>query len=180
VRIAILDARMPAAADAEGLAERLRAALEEHGHATEIVRIPFIATAADDVVAQTLAMRLIHLENVERAIGLSFPARHVPHGDKLAWLVHEDCGAPLRAGAAADRRVRAAVRAADRAFLGEARRLYTGCAATSRRLRREVGLEAQVLPPPAPTRDAGARRCDGACEHAPGVSWETVVAELTR
>ena len=152
---------------AEQLAEWLADALRERGHEAEIVRIPFAWREPDEVLSSMLAARLIRVPNVDRVIGLKFPAYYVPHEDKVLWLLHqfrqahELWGTPhsgLRQDRAG-RRVRDAVRIADSEYLTEARRIYTNSAVVGERLSRSTGLASEVLFPP--LRDPESYYCDG-------------------
>ena len=113
-----------------------------------------------------LAVRLIRLANVDRAIALGFPSYFLPHGDKVIWLLHrfrqayEGWDAPRHElpHTALGRHVRTAVRAADRAYLAEATRIYAPSASTRHRLRSQLGLASDVLYPP--LRDQQLYRCD--------------------
>ncbi len=152
---------------AELLAEWLADALRERGHEAVIVRVPFAWREPDEVLSSMLAARLVRVPNVDRVIGLKFPAYYVPHDDKVLWLLHqfrqahELWGTP-HSGLRDDRpgrRVRDAVRVADSEYLAEARRIFTNSAVVGERLRRSTGLPSEVLFPPLP--DPEAYRCEG-------------------
>jgi glycosyltransferase involved in cell wall biosynthesis len=175
VRLAVLDARAPFEPQpADPLAERLCRALREHGHAAELVHIPFSESPPERVVDQLLAIRLLHLENVDRAIALGFPAHHIEHHDKVVWLVRLFGERSACARGAVERHVREAVRAADRAHLPQATRIHAGSARARARLREDTGLGADVLLPP--LRHPGVYRCDAYGDHllALGpIAWDT-------
>jgi glycosyltransferase involved in cell wall biosynthesis len=167
MRIAVVDTQtLFASGPLDWLADRLCEALQQHGHPTELVRIPFCHTPPELVVDQMLAVRLMRLENVDRAIALSFPACFLPHDDKVVWLLrqfrqaYERLGAPRQElpNTALGRSVRSAVHAADRAYLAEATRIHTPSAVASRQLSHRSGLTSDVLYPP--LRNPDSYRCD--------------------
>ena len=167
MRVAVINSQTPfMSGRAERLADDLCEALARHGHSTELVRIPFACTPVEAVVDQMLAVRLVRLDNTDRAIALSFPSYFVPHDDKVVWLQRQFRPAYEPDGAAdagrsrtpAARNVCSAVREADRSYLGEATRLHTDSAARSDRLRRDLGLSSELLY--APLCDPDVYRCD--------------------
>jgi hypothetical protein len=174
VKIAVVDSQTLFGSSGDTwLAARLAEALREHGHLAQLVRIPFSDAATQAVVDQMLAVRLIHLENVDRVIGLGFPAYFVAHDDKIVWMLRDPDDLPGTARQALSdttlgRSVRAAVLAAERAYLGEARRIYVRSSSAGERLNDYLGLPSQFLAPPLRDADASAS------------SWEGVVGELTR
>ena len=151
MRVAVLEPQAPLRSDdAAGLAARLCQALREHGHDVELIRIPFCEELGERVVEQMLAVRLVNLDHVDRAVALRFPAYLLPHEDRVVWL-QERASAP--AGA-----IGVSVRAAERSYLAEAARVYAGSSLAARELARDSGLLASVLY--APLWDGGDYRCD--------------------
>jgi hypothetical protein len=147
----VLEPQLPLRADDEAeLAERLCEALHEHGHDVELIRIPFREERGERVVEQMLAVRLINLDNVDRAIALRFPAYLLPHRDRVVWLSR-------RAQASAGE-LGASIRAAERSYLAEAARVHAVSALAARELVLDTGLAASVLY--APLRDPRAYRCE--------------------
>jgi hypothetical protein len=150
VKVAVLDRQTPfRCGDGEALAARLCEALREHGHASELIRIPFRSDRPATVVDQMLAARLVHLDNVDRAVALRFPAYLLAHDRRVVWLPPRHDG--RHDSLPAD--VRTAVRAAQRAHLGEAARLHARSALAARALARDSGLDAGVLYAPLPEAD---------------------------
>ena len=167
MKIAVLDSQTVLSPRRDGLlAGRLCEALAEHGHSAALIRIPFSERSPQTVVDQMLAVRLLHLHNVDRVVGLGFPAYLIPHGEKVVWMLREFREAYDRWGTAGQglpntplgRSVRASVLAADQEYLGEAQRIYVRSSGAGRRLTDYTGLQSQVLHPP--LRDPGAFRCD--------------------
>jgi glycosyltransferase involved in cell wall biosynthesis len=168
VNIAILNNQAPfVRGGAELLADALREKLVEHGHAAEVIRIPFRWHPPEVVPDHIVAARLLALGNVDHVIALKFPAYLVRHSSKKLWLLHQFRQAyDLYGTALGDipvtpegEAVRDAVRRADDAYLREASAIYTNSAVTSDRLRRFNGLDSTVLHPP--LSDTGGYRSDG-------------------
>jgi glycosyltransferase involved in cell wall biosynthesis len=136
--------------DGAELAERLCEALDEHGHEVELIRIPFREELGERVLEQMLAVRLVNLDNVERAVALRFPAYLLPHEGRVVWLQQR---ALARGG-----ELGASVRAAERRYLAEAARVHATSALAARELARDTGLWAPVLYEP--LREDGAYRCE--------------------
>lgn len=167
MRVAVVNTHTPfEPGRADWVADRLCEALQDHGHATDLVRIPFCQEPPEQIVDQMLAVRLIRLANVDRTIALGFPSYFVPHRDKIVWLLSQfrpayDGGGEPRhelPHTAIGRHVRSAVQAADHAYLTEATRIYAPSTAVRHRLRGQLGLASEVLYPP--LRDAQLYRCD--------------------
>jgi glycosyltransferase involved in cell wall biosynthesis len=147
---------------AEILAERLTEELAKRGHEADLVTIPFKWYPGARVLSQALLWRLLDLDEVDGrpvdlVIGTKFPSYVVRHPRKVVWLVHQfrqayeldrtDLG--QYGESAEDRATRRAVQRLDRVALGEARKLFAISANVAERLRRSLGLEAEVvLPPP--------------------------------
>lgn len=138
MRVAVLDSQVPFHPDAgDELAGALCGALREHGHEAELIRLPFRADPPERVVEQMLAVRLVNLDNVDRAVALRFPAYLLAHGHRAVWLQRRAPALPAAAARSA--------RAAERAFLDEADRLYAPSALSARELASDTGLRAAVL-----------------------------------
>jgi glycosyltransferase involved in cell wall biosynthesis len=157
MRIAILNNWVPfLRGGAEYLAEGLPAKLREYGHEAILVRLPYSWHPPERVVEAILACRCVRLENVDRVIGLKFPAYHVPHPNKVLWLLHQFrqaydlWGTPSQdlpdtpEGLA----IRSVVAHSDNEFLPECRKIYTNSQVTSGRLKEFNGIESEVLFPP--------------------------------
>ena len=154
----------------ERLADRLCEALRDSGHGAELVRIPFDDVAHETIVDQMLAVRLVVLSNVDRMIGLRFPAYYARHDDKVVWLGHGgDVQAAALPNTASGRAVRRAVQAAEHAYLGEARRIYARSPTARECLGRAAGLACGLLSTPS-----------GGPDEPDAIAWAGVVAELTR
>lgn len=134
---------------AELLADRLMLELRKAGHQAELLRMPLGETPEQMLDAVTAAA-LLDVVNVDRVIGLKFPAYLVPHPDTVIWLVHQLRQAydppPVgwAPGSAFDPVV-AAARRSDQAAFESARRLYAISPMVADRLRRSNGLDATVL-----------------------------------
>jgi glycosyltransferase involved in cell wall biosynthesis len=74
---------------AEKLALNLVRNLRRYGHDAELLRIPFRWEPAACLYDEMLACRMLRLYNVDRVIGLKFPAYLIPHPHKTLWLIHQ-------------------------------------------------------------------------------------------
>lgn len=175
MRLAVLDSHAPFA-DRLLAGRRLCEALREHGHEAVHVGLPFAVDSAERIVDQMLAMRLLHLERAERAIGLRFPAYLVPHEHTVLWALRTgeralgEAGA-LVGGGSIGRSVRRSVFAAERTRLHAARTVYAPSAGVATGLQRRVGCSAEVLHPP--PDDPGRFHCESYANGvlALGPSW---------
>jgi glycosyltransferase involved in cell wall biosynthesis len=143
---------------AEMLADGLQQALCAAGHDAEQVRLPFKWYPPERIVEQIVAARLFDITEscgtaIDRVIGLKFPAYLIPHPNKVLWLVHQHRTAYDLWGtelcdlmhAPNGREVRDAIRAADAAFIPEAKRVYTIAGNVAARLKKFSGIDAQAL-----------------------------------
>ena len=74
---------------AEKLATNLVRHLGRYGHDAELLRIPFRWDPANRMLDEMLACRMMQIYNVDRVIGLKFPAYLIPHPHKTLWVVHQ-------------------------------------------------------------------------------------------
>jgi glycosyltransferase involved in cell wall biosynthesis len=148
---------------AEVHAEELRNALTRAGHQAAIIAIPFKWYPPERIVEQMLAIRLLHLADlnglrVDRLIGLKFPAYLAQHPDKVLWILHQHRQAydlwdhPLGdlQHYANGQQIRDAIRFADRRLLPQARRIFANSANVARRLKNFCDVDSEPLyhPPP--------------------------------
>lgn len=144
---------------AEGLLDALRAA----GHQAELVSLPFKWYPPERIIDHVLAARLFDVTEssgtrIDRVIGLKFPAYLIPHPNKVLWVLHQHRAAyDYWGGELCDlmhapngQAVRDAIRAADQAFIPEARAVYANSRNVADRLQRFCGIDSQPLyhPPP--------------------------------
>jgi glycosyltransferase involved in cell wall biosynthesis len=141
---------------AEELADHLVRNLRAAGAQAELVRIPFAWDPPERLVDQ-IAMNLsFRLDQADRVIPLKFPAYHVPHRDKVFWLLHQyrqaydlwDANQSNIPRTLEGEKIRAAIKAADAITFSSATRIYTNSRVTSKRLRDYNGFESEVLMPP--------------------------------
>jgi len=137
---------------AELLADRLVLELQRAGHQAELLRLP-LGNTPEQIVDSMVAASLLDIVNVDRVIGLKFPAYLVPHPDKVIWLVHQLRQAydPPPVGWPANPQldpIVSAVRTADRNAFEGTRRIYAISPMVADRLRRSNGLTAPVLMTP--------------------------------
>jgi glycosyltransferase involved in cell wall biosynthesis len=151
---------------AEIHAEGLQHALAAAGHDAELVRFPFKWYPPERILDQILAARLLDLTEsfgtaIDRVIGLKFPAYLIPHPDKVLWILHQHRTAyELWNTPLCDlmhypngREVRDAIRAADAAFIPEARAIYANSRTVAERLKRFCAIDSQALYHPPASAD---------------------------
>lgn len=137
---------------AELLADRLVLELRRAGHEAELLRLP-LGDTPEQVLESVVAATLMDVINVDRVIGLKFPAYLIPHRDVVIWLVHQFRQAydPEPVGWPSDPRLDPivdAVHAADAAAFAAANRMYTISPMIADRLQEANGITAQVLMTP--------------------------------
>jgi glycosyltransferase involved in cell wall biosynthesis len=145
----------------EIFADGLVAALGEHGHAAELVTVPFKWYPSERVLTQAFLWRLLDLEEangrpIDAVIATKFPSYVVRHPRKVVWLLHQFRQAwdldrtelGQFSESAEDRALRRKVLELDRVALGEARKIFTTSSIVAGRLQDSVGLDAEVLAPP--------------------------------
>ena len=135
------------------LVRRLKAT---HGVQAELVRVPFTWEPAERLIDEMLIARGLRLPNVDRVIGLKFPAYLIPHHDKVLWLLHQfrqaydlsEAGQSHLDFDETGRAVKAAIRAADNACFADCRKIYCNSPVTQNRLMKFNGVSSEVLYPP--------------------------------
>jgi glycosyltransferase involved in cell wall biosynthesis len=171
MRIAVCSPQVPFAhGGAEVLAEQLVGELNERGHEAALVTVPFKWYPRERVLTQAFLWRMLDLEEVDGrpvdlVVGTKFPSYVVRHPNKVVWLVHQFRQAYELDGTELgqfgddpeERAFRRAVHRLDRLALGEARKLCAISRNVADRLRRSLGLEAEVVLPPPQELDF---RCD--------------------
>ncbi len=162
MRIAVCSPQVPFAhGGAELLAERLTLELNEAGHETALVTVPFKWYPGTRVLTQAFLWRALDLDEtdgrpIELVIATKFPSYAVRHPKKIVWLVHQFRQAYELDGtelgqfgsSPEDRALRRSVHELDRRTLGEARALFAISRNVAERLERSTGLVADVLLPP--------------------------------
>ena len=163
MRVSVCDTQVPFVT---GGAEALDAALVRHlrgaGHEADLVTLPFGWTPRLQILQSALAWRLVSLDGAtgppDLVVAGRFPAYLVRHPNKIVWLIHQfrqvydllgtrwsDFGDNLADQAMVER-----IHEMDRRGLREARRIYTISRNIADRLRRHLGIEAEVLHAPPP------------------------------
>jgi glycosyltransferase involved in cell wall biosynthesis len=146
---------------AEIVSERLVDELRKRDHAAELVTVPFKWYPGERVLTQAFLWRLLDLEEADGApidlvVATKFPSYVVRHSNKVVWLLHQFRQAHeldrTELGqfeeSPEDRALRRAVHRLDKLALGEARKLFATSGNVAERLRRSIGLEAEVLAHP--------------------------------
>jgi len=121
----------------------------------ELLRVPFRWDPAERLIDEILLNRNLRLYNVDRVIGLKFPAYLIPHSNKVLWLLHQfrqaydlgDAGQGL-ADEGREGIIKAAIRRADDALFASCRSIFVNSPTTQARLRRYNAVGSQVLYPP--------------------------------
>ena len=90
MNIAIVTSMVPFVfGGAELLAESLQSKLVEHGHNSQILKIPCSYQPIENIIDGMESARLTKLFNTDLMIGLKFPAYLIPHENKKLWLLHQ-------------------------------------------------------------------------------------------
>jgi len=138
---------------ADELVRRLNAT---KGITAELLRVPFRWEPAECIAEQILLNRSLQLYQVDRVIGLKFPAYLIPHSCKVLWLLHQfrqaydlyESGMSHLSGHKAGERIAQLVRNADNQCFRECRAIYTLSSVTQSRLRKFNGFDSTVLTQP--------------------------------
>jgi glycosyltransferase involved in cell wall biosynthesis len=142
---------------AEELASHLCARLNATaGVAAEVLRVPFSWEPFERLADEIFLNRTLHLSNVDRVIGLKFPAYLIPHHRKVLWLLHQfrqaydlrDRGGSNIPETPAGEKIREMVQRADAQVFSTCRSIFTLSKVTQGRLKHYNGVEAAVLPQP--------------------------------
>ncbi len=137
---------------AELLADRLVIELRKAGHEAELLRLP-LGNNSQQILEGIVAAAMLQAVNVDRIIGLKFPAYLIPHHDVVIWLVHQFRQAydPPPVGWPSDPLldpVVDAIRTADRAAFAKANRIYAISPTVADRLKRSNGVASEILMTP--------------------------------
>jgi glycosyltransferase involved in cell wall biosynthesis len=160
MKISIVNVQAPfIRGGAEYLADSLARKLEERGHRTDVVRIPFKWYPNQALLEHTIACRMMHIEagDPDLVIALKFPAYYLPFPNKKVWLLHqfrqvyelwgtEYCG---MGDTPESRAIRDMIHQADNTYLRETQGLFTNSKMVAGRLKRFNNIDAdEVLYPP--------------------------------
>ena len=141
---------------AEALADNLVDQLNAtSGVEAELLRIPFQWRPSERLIEEVVLHRSLRIYNVDRVIGLKFPAYLAPHDNKVLWLLHQfrqaydlgEVGQGL-ANSGRDAVIKSAIRAADDEAFSTCRSIFVNSPTTQMRLKRFNGVASQVLYPP--------------------------------
>ena len=151
---------------AESHAEGLRRALNEAGYHAEIAALPFKWYPPTEIMRGALAWRLLDVSEangkpIDLVVGMKFPAYLVAHERKVLWILHQHRSAYNLAGTQFDdlstypegSRVREWIRACDKRFIPEARRVFANSRTVAERLLRYNRIESEPLYHPPPRAD---------------------------
>jgi glycosyltransferase involved in cell wall biosynthesis len=142
---------------AEELASHLCARLNSTpGVIAEVLRVPFSWEPFERLADEIFLNRTLRLSNVDRVIGLKFPAYLIPHRTKVLWLLHQyrqayelrDRGESNIPQTPAGEKICKLVRRADAEVFSGCRSIFTLSRVTQERLKRYNGFEGSVLMQP--------------------------------
>jgi glycosyltransferase involved in cell wall biosynthesis len=162
---------------AEGLASHLCARLNATpGVRAEVLRVPFSWEPFERLADEIFLNRTLQLQNVDRVIGLKFPAYLIPHHTKVLWLLHQyrqaydlrDRGESNIPGTSRGEEIVDLIRRADAESFSTCRRIFTNSQITQERLKHYNGFCAEVLMPPLNNPELFCNRGDGSYIFAGG------------
>jgi glycosyltransferase involved in cell wall biosynthesis len=141
---------------AETLGVNLVRNLRRQGHEAELMRIPFRWDPVERLYDEILACRMMRLFNVDRVIGLKFPAYLIPHPKKTLWLIHQyrqayDLAHSPHSNVPDDevgQNLRQTIISADRECFASAEKIFVISRVVRQRLTKFNGYEGRVLHPP--------------------------------
>lgn len=142
---------------AEELADHLVARLNATpGVQAELQRVPFAWEPRERLIEEILINQSFSWYNVDRVIGLKFPAYLMPHPNKVLWLLHQfrqaydlfEAGQSHLGDDEDGRIIRRAITTADDNCFRECRKIWCNSPITQARLRRFNKMQSQVLYPP--------------------------------
>ena len=132
--------------------------LRQHGHAVELVSVPFKWYPKPEILAHAAAWRLLDLGEsngrpIDLVIATKFPTYFARHPNKVVWLIHQHRAAYELAGTPFsdfahtedDVAIRSEIVALDTAMLKECTRRYANAANTAARAKRFNGLSVEPL-----------------------------------
>ncbi len=132
--------------------------LRLHGHATELVSVPFKWYPKREILAHAAAWRLLDLSEsngrpIDLVIATKFPTYFARHPNKVLWLIHQYRAAYELAGTPysdfghteEDVALRAEIVRLDTEMLQECRRRFSNAANTAARAARFNGVPAEAL-----------------------------------
>jgi glycosyltransferase involved in cell wall biosynthesis len=153
MRLVVANSALPFSRGEEDLlAERLVVELQRAGHEAELLRLP-LGTHPREVLESMVAATLMQAVNVDRVIGLRFPAYLIPADEMVVWLQSQFRQAydPPPVGWTTDlslEPVVSAIHAADRALFARTQRLYARSPTVATRLEDRIGFKPSVLMTP--------------------------------
>ncbi len=162
MNILILNTQVPfCTGGAEILANDLNKQLRLAGHSSEIVTLPFKWYPQQSLVNSILAARLFDIssyngKDVDRVIGLKFPAWLMPHEHKSFWILHQhrtaydlwDSKFSDLAAMPEGVLVRDLIRREDHKAISSSDKVYTISRTVADRLSRYCRIDSGVLYPP--------------------------------
>jgi glycosyltransferase involved in cell wall biosynthesis len=153
---------------AEELADHLVRQLNAtNGVQAELLRVPFAWEPRERLVDEIVLNQAFHLYNVDRVIGLKFPAYLIPHPQKVLWILHQfrqayDLDIAGQSHLGEDEtgvQIKRAIRRADDACFAGAHKIWCNSPVTQARMKTFNGFDSEVLYPP--LNDADLFGCDG-------------------
>lgn len=159
MKIAIATVQVPfITGGAEILVQMLKKELIKRGHQAEIVTIPFKWYPPETIVdcmmmGRSMSLEEVNGEKIDRVIAMKFPAYYVKHDNKVLWLMHQHRQAyelwNTKYGDMQNypngSKVRDFIRDCDNKYLREAKGIYTIAQNTTNRLKKNNGLDSEVL-----------------------------------
>lgn len=163
MRIAIATVQVPfTTGGAEILTDMLKNELKKRGHQVDIIALPFKWYPKETLVNAMTMGRMLDLteasgEKIDKVIAMKFPAYYVKHENKVFWLMHQHRQAYDLWGTdygdiehwENGEEIRDFIRACDKQYIPEAKKIFTIAQNTSNRLKEYCGIDSKVLYHPA-------------------------------
>ncbi len=151
---------------AELHAESLKTALVKQGHQAEIAAIPFFWDPPERILDSLMACRLMDYNwnngnQLDKIIGLKFPAYHIEHTNKTLWILHQHRSAfdlwdsPIcdLANSPRGQQIKEAIFKIEEKMLASQERIFANSQNVAKRMKTFLNIDSEALYHPPPQAD---------------------------